>query len=163
MANHPSASQIVNVLPMRTKRDVLAVIAHVCIILFSVGYLVGQIRESLARAATTVVRPPEIGEIEEQAYTNALAAHFTFTNLNSFPAETCIRGVIREKNGTSKLAAFSAPVCTGEMKARSTVVLEAPYRVGEVEELCSGSPDRWGNTHLDWSKCSFTTEKVGKK
>lgn len=57
----------------------------------------------------------------------------------------------------------SAPVSTGEVKPRTTIVLEAPYQVGAAEELCSGSPDRFGNTHLDWSKCSFTTEKLGSK
>ena len=48
----------------------------------------------------------------------------------------------------------------GLFEPKTTTVLVAPYRVGAVEQLCEGDPDRFGNRHLDWSGCTFTTTVV---
>lgn len=158
---HGIQQQIVQTRAVRTNRDSIAIIAHVCIILASIGLATETIRQALAKAAAPAPAP-EVGEVEEHAYTNAVSAHLTFTNLNAFPAETCVRGIVKPKGKLAPIVQ-SAPVCTGEMKPRTTVVLEAPYPVGEVEELCASEADRFGNTHVDWSKCTFTTSLVGRK
>jgi hypothetical protein len=159
-SNTAAPPQVVSTRAVRTGRDSLAMVAHVCIVLATMGYAVDAVRQTFAKAAAP--KPsPEIGEISEQVYTNATSAHFTFTNLNAFSAETCVKGIVRPK-GALGPTAESVAVCTGEMKPRTTVVLEAPYRVGAIEALCSGETDRFGNSRLDWGKCSFTSEKVSK-
>lgn len=153
---------IANTPPLTVRRDPLATIAYVSVILATLGYGLETAWQHLAAAAASATKGARAGEVEMSSYTNAHSAHFTFTNLNGFPAEACVRGVVRPK-GKAGPTAESAPVCTGELKPRTTVVLEAPYRVGAVESLCSGEPDRFGNTRLDWSRCEFTTDSVAGK
>lgn len=145
-------------MPMR--RDPLLTTACICVILATIGLAVDVVRQRLAMTAASMNPTHEVGKLEERAFTNAHAAHFTFTNLNAFPTETCVRGIVALRGGSGR--AVTAPVCTGEMKPRTTVLLEASYGVGEVEQLCAGDRDRWGNFPLDWSKCTFTIEEIAR-
>jgi hypothetical protein len=146
----------------RKARDALITVTCVVVILAVIGNAFETVSQHLAAAAAAAAaaaKPsgPQPGHLEESAYTNAEAAHLTLTNLNAFPVEGCLRAIVTGKAGRTVV---SVPVCTGEMKPRTTVVLVAPYRIGEVMKVCAGEPDRWGNPHLDWSTCSFTTEPV---
>lgn len=138
-------------------RNVLATLAYVCVILATAGYGCRSIREEVAAAAAKATLDP--AAFESSSYTNANAAHITLTNLKAYPLQTCIRGVIRTK-GMKAERIETVAVCSGEVKPRSTVVLEAPWHVGAVEKLCSGEPDRFGNTHLEWDRCSYDLEPV---
>jgi hypothetical protein len=142
---------------VRLARDPLLILTCVSVMLAVAGYAFQTIRQTLAAATAPIVEGPRAGKLEQSAYTNTEAAHITLTNLNSFPVETCLRAIVEANSGGRTV---SVPVCTGEMKPRTTTVLVAPYHVGEVSKLCSGEPDRFGFTHVDWNRCTFTTETV---
>lgn len=142
------------------RRDHLATFAYVCVILATFGYAYETVRQQVAAAAAAAAAKPtgpQPGQLEQSAYTNAQAAHVTLTNLNAFTVEACVRGVVTSRAGER---AQSVAVCTGEMKPRTTVAIEAPYRVGAVEKICSGPADRFGMTHIEWDRCSFELESV---
>jgi hypothetical protein len=122
-------------------------------VIATIGYFGNTAREILAAGADAATKGAQAGEIKQSAYTNGDAAHLVFTNLNPFTVETCVLGVVAKKGGGAQVK--SVPVCTGEMKPRTTVVLEAPYPVGAVKDLCSGEPDRFGLRSLDWDRCTF--------
>jgi hypothetical protein len=149
--------------PLVVKRDPLVAVTCAFVILAVFGYAYETVRQNVAVAAAAAAsvgtKGPVAGKLDESSYTNAEAAHVTVTNLNAFPVESCFRAVVTGK-GTGPVRAESVTVCTGEMKPRTTTVLVAPYRIGAVERLCSGPFDRFGNAHLDWSLCTFTTETV---
>ena len=111
--------------------------------------------DALEKEAKATAHP---GPLEYSAYTNGEAAHLTFTNLGPLPVYQCVRGVVESKatGNTTK----SIEVCTGAVKSHSTVVLEAPYRIGAVQELCQGKPDPFGNRRIDWTLCGFEMEPV---
>lgn len=151
------------VAPHAPKRDALATVAYVCVILATIGYAFETIRQQVAATKAVVAQGPQAGRIEQSAYTNANAAHLTLTNLNPYSVEACVRGFVKSKRAGVAGRVQSAPVCTGEMKPRTTVVLEAPYPVGAIEALCSGEPDRFGIAHIDWGRCDFDLEPVVSK
>jgi hypothetical protein len=112
---------------VRLVRDPLVTITCVLVILAVAGYAFETVRQHVATAAAVATRGSQAGKIEQDAHTNAQAAHVTFTNLNGFDVETCVRGVVTPKRGAGRVV--SGPVCTGVMKPRTTVVLEASYPV----------------------------------
>jgi hypothetical protein len=146
----------------RERRDPFLSFTCVCVVLAVVGNAYETVSQHLAAAAAAAAaaaKPsgPQPGRLDESAYTNVDAAQITLTNLNAFPVETCVRAVITGKRAGTVM---SVPVCTGEMKPRTTVVLSAPYPVGAVMKLCEGEPGQFGITRVDWSRCSFTIEPV---
>lgn len=151
--NNPTQAQV----PVRVRRDPLAVVAYVCVILATCGYGCQSVAHQISTAAERAAATPRPGKIDNSAYTNASAAHVTLTNLNLYPVKMCVKGVITPRGGGP---IESVPVCTGEMRPHTTIVLEAPYHVGAVEKACSSEPDRLGLTHLDWSRCDFEMETV---
>jgi hypothetical protein len=131
-------------------------VAGVCVILATAGYAFETVKQELAvlRQGVTMERP-EHPRLEQSAYTDLSAAHVTFTNLNGYSVGQCMRGLVVPHGGGRKVT--SVPVCTGEIKPRTTVSLEAPYPVGAVIEVCHD--DHMKNLP-DWSKCDFTLEEV---
>lgn len=151
--------------PAPRKRDLLITTTCVFVIIAVLGYAFETVRQyvaaaaAAARAAAAGSQGPRPGKLETSSYTNAEAAHVTITNLNAFDVESCFRAVVtREDVAGGRVE--SVPVCTGLMKPRTTIVLQAPYRIGAVEALCPADNDRFNLRRIDWSKCSFTTEEV---
>lgn len=143
----------------RQRRDPLITATCIIVILAVVGWAFETVREKLAAAAAAAratAAGPQAGKLEELAYTSGEAAHVTVTNLNPYPVQSCFKAIVEGAEGSVE----SVPVCTGELKPKSTTVLVAPYHVGAVEKLCEGEPDRFGNRHLDWSRCTFTTREL---
>jgi hypothetical protein len=56
--------------------------------------------------------------------------------------------------------AYSATVCSGDLKPHTSVSLEAPYDPGAIQKLCSGSADSLGIRSVDWDLCTFDLEPV---
>jgi len=137
----------------RHKLPILASVACVFVIVASIGEVANVIRETLA----TVVTPSAL--IDKSASTNAVAAHVTLTNTTGSTRYACFRGVVKRTNGTSA-PAYSAAVCSGDLKPHSSISLEAPYDPGAVEKLCSGQPNSFGVRSLDWDLCTFDLEPV---
>lgn len=142
--------------PAPPKRDPLLTITCVFVILAVLGSAFETVRQYVALSAAEL-KGPRPGKLEQSSYTNGEAAHVTLTNLNAFDVESCFRAVVTAKAGGR---VTSVPVCTGAMKPRTTIVLEAPYEIGAVEALCPAESDRFNIRRIDWSKCSFTTEEV---
>ncbi len=96
---------------------------------------------------------PREAVLENSAYSLADYARVTLTNTSEFTEYECFRALILSK--ITGAYTKSVTVCTGDMKAHSSVTLDAPYRTNEVHSLCDGKPDGYGNRHLDWSLCEF--------
>jgi hypothetical protein len=111
--------------------------------------------EALEKEARATARP---GSMERSTFTNGEAAHFTLTNTSDAPLFQWLRGVVEGKSDGHK--AKSVVVCSGDVRPHSTVTLEAPYRVGAVQELCQGKPDPYGHRYIDWTLCTFDVEAV---
>jgi hypothetical protein len=109
------------------------------------------VREMVGRATSGV------DGLSMHSHTNAEAAHITFTNRGATTAWACVKGVVSSSPTGTQVA--SHIVCTGDVKPHSTIVLDAPYRVGAVLEICNKIG--FGDVKLvDWSKCSFDVVDV---
>lgn len=143
-------SNVQNV-PAKPQIHWLLATACIVVILAALGAAFSTVREIAAEMAA-IAKP---GSMENSAYTNADAAHVTFTNMSSGTLYQCVRGVVTNKAGKSTK---TVAVCTGDVKPHSTVELVAPYHVGEVRDLCSGRADQFGIKQLDWDLCTFDVE-----
>lgn len=130
--------------PIVVKRDPLVVVTCIVVMLALMGQALDRLRIEANVART--------GNIDQSAHSTAEAAHITLTNMNNFTVEACFRGVVENKiRGRTE----SVAVCSGEMKPRTTVVLTAPYPVGDVEKTCPGEPNSFGIKHVNWEQCTF--------
>ena len=137
------------------KPQIHSLVAVTCVILIvsSFGTAIAEVREFIAGMASAA-KP---GAMESSAYTDADAAHVTFTNLSAGTVFQCVRAIVTSKAGK---VAKSVAVCTGDVRPHSTVVLVAPYRPGEVRDMCS-SNGQFGVKQLDWDLCTFDLEPTG--
>ncbi|RYZ14448.1 MAG: hypothetical protein EOO70_07665 [Myxococcaceae bacterium] len=127
----------------------LTAVANVFTIL--TGLLVmGWLAVSAIRAIN-LQAAPGYDKLESRASTGAEHAELTFTNLGVRDLYACVQAKVTNKAGNST---ESVVVCTGDIKAHSTVHIQAPYKVGAVLDLCN-KPGGFGKT-LDWSECNFT-------
>lgn len=138
------------------KPDGLLTLAAVVVILTSLGQAVATVRELFA-SSKYVVQPLTM---EYSATANVDAAHFTFTNLKEVPGYVCVKGTITNKSGK---IVESVPVCTGELKPHSTISIQAPFQPGSVMVACGDEPDKYGNQHMNWDKCSFEMQDLSQK
>jgi hypothetical protein len=150
----PYPTSNVQSVPARPQIHWLLALACVVVILAAVGAVLSAAREFALEMAAN----GKPGSMENHAYTNGDAAHITFTNMSAATLYQCVRGVVTNKAGQSTK---SAVVCTGDVKPHSTVVLEAPYTVGEVRDLCSGQAGQFGIKQIDWDRCTFELEPAG--
>jgi hypothetical protein len=144
--------------PIRVARDPLITATCVLLIVAVFGFATETVWQHVASAAAHATQGARAGELEIRAYSTGNAAHVTLTNLNAFDSDLCFRGVVATKKGLGK--ARSAIVCTGIMKPRTSVFLEAPYDPGAVESVCAGETNGLGMRQIDWDRCTFTTEPV---
>lgn len=94
------------------------------------------------------------------SHTNVDAAHLTLTNRGETTSWACVKGIVSSSSTGTKVE--SHVVCTGDVKPHSTTVLEAPYRVGSVLEICNKTG--YADTKVvDWSKCTFEIVEVSAK
>jgi hypothetical protein len=108
------------------------------------------------------------GAMETLAYANGDSAHITFTNPGSDTLFQCVRGVVKNKQGSTAgpggtTWTKTVTVCTGDVKPHSTVALEAPFPVGTVRDLCSAPAENAAARQLDWGLCTFDIEPVGAR
>ncbi len=126
----------------------LQVVTNVIVIMALIGFVFREWTQAI-EAST----PGRKGEIDSRIHTDANAAFITLTNLNKFKLDSiCMQGKIVSKTNANRIA-LSVPVCTGEIPARATVTMVAPYTVGEPIEVCGKK-----EYSIDWTGCSFTTE-----
>lgn len=153
-----SSKQLAQNVPQR--RRTLETVSQFAIILGVVAFLGEAVVEKLSAAsaaAATVAGDGEADKMLRQAYTSAQTAHITFTNLHSFTGSACVKAVVTSIATGRTIA--SMPVCTGEVKPRSTVSLEAQYsEIDGVKTLCPDNDSRIGG--VDWNKCDFALEEI---
>lgn len=138
-------------------RSTLTVMAEVAILVLAVAS-VGSSALELVRSWTAAATKPRALHMASTAYANAGGAHFIFTNEDGFSKYACVRATLANKEGKTLT---SLPVCTGEVKPFSTVVLESEFMGGNVDDVCFKETD-FGK-QLDWSRCTFDTEDVTEK
>jgi hypothetical protein len=139
----------------RTSGGQLVTLANVFVILIGVGLAYDAVRQAVVSTANAAVTRTD-GEFKQSASTSADAAHVTLTNLNSWTMSTCVTAVVTSIK--TRTTVRSVPVCTGEVKPRTTVTLEAPYSVGAIKELCPDTTNTF--RAVDWDKCTFDLEPM---
>jgi translation elongation factor EF-1alpha len=96
-------------------------------------------------------------QLTNTANSSAEQANLVVTNTRSSPVIVCVKGIVsQKKNG---LKAETIPVCSGEIKPHSTMTISAPYKVGQVKDICSDDSNRFGKI-LDWDLCNFNMADV---
>jgi len=87
--------------------------------------------------------------------TNRDTVTCTFTNTHNFPATTCAKGLLYQKEA-SGVRLQALPMCTGRLMPAETKTVTSAWVAGFADDICNR--DGYGGKVLDWSKCVFTTE-----
>jgi hypothetical protein len=87
--------------------------------------------------------------------TNRDTVTCTFTNTHKFPATTCVKGLLYQKEA-SGVRLQALPMCTGRLMPAETKTVTSAWIAGFADDICNR--DGYGGKVLDWSKCVFTTE-----
>jgi hypothetical protein len=135
----------------------IAIVACVAVTVAATAYLVRYVIDLVPAQKASETYGPS-GQLERSSYANISGAHFTFTNLTRSTMQACTRGVLAAKDGTRTVRTVA--VCTGDIKPRSTVTLDAPYARGRAEDACGGGSTLRGGRGLDWDDCTFDAEDV---
>jgi len=75
------------------------------------------------------------------------------TNPTDEPITVCFAGRIAQKEAAG-VTLVSMPGCTGRLDPNESKTVSVPWVQGRAEDICN-SKSVYGNTHLDWDKCTF--------
>lgn len=147
-------------LPATPSRRPLEALAHLSIIVLTISFVgtavLNWLAQQASRAAATAAQR---GTIPNTSYANLEGAHFTFTNMASFPQWSCVRGTLT--NLKTRAAIMSFPICTGELAPHASVTITSHF-AGDVRDVCGKDGGTFGRT-LDWDSCSFETGEATEK
>lgn len=114
------------------------------------------------QAQTFAKNQPRALYVGAQCVADNSGVDCTFTNVGNFTAAPiCMTGLLVRKDNSEK-SIKSSPLCSGALGPKESRTVKNYWDGGMANDLCSTEEQSFGKTytHLDWSKCSFTTDKL---